>query len=309
MKYRVEKSILINASKEKVISYIGDFNKWISWSPWNILELECPMEITGIPGKVGHAMSWDGSVIGSGKNTLKGIDEIGYHYDLQFIKPFKSEAKTSLLITEETGNTKVTWTMDSSLPFFMFFMINIMKNWIGLDYERGLRMLKEVCEKGSIKAKTTNNGIVDKNGFSYVGIQRTVDMKDMPTEMSKDFKTIMNDVITKRGKCAEQWICVYPKISMNTLQFTYVAAVSDEQLKDVDLGPEYIKGEIADGKVLEIKHDGSYEFLGNAWSMGMMYMRAKKYKGAGKPYEQYWNSPLETKPEDLKTSIFFPVKN
>lgn len=309
MKYHVEKTILINAPKKKVTPYIEDFNKWIMWSPWNIIEPECPQEITGNPGETGYTMSWDGSVIGSGKNILKEIDESGYHYDLQFIKPFKSQAKTSVLVSEEDGNTKVTWTMDSSMPFFMFFMITMMKNWIGMDYERGLRMLKELCEQGSIKAKTTNNGIVDKKGFSYVGIQRTVDVKDLATTMSKDFETIINDVIKKRGKSAKQWISVYPKINMKTMQFTYVAAISDEQLKDVELGPEYIKGEIADGKALEIKHHGSYEFLGNAWSMGMMYMRAKKYKDAGKPYEQYWNSPRETKSEDLQTSIFFPVKD
>lgn len=309
MKYHVEKTILINAPKEKVIPYIKDFHKWSLWSPWNIIEPDCAMEISGKPGEIGHSMFWEGSIIGSGKQTFSKIENNEYHSDLQFLKPFKSESKANVLVTEEHGKTKVTWTMDASLPFFMFFMVNMMKNWIGMDYERGLRMLKEISEKGSINARTSNNGIVDKKGFSYVGIQRTVDMKDLATTMSKDFETIMNDLIVKRGKKADQWICVYPKINMNKMQFTYIAAISDEDLKNIDLGPEYVKGEIADGKALEIKHDGSYDFLGNAWSMGMMYMQAKKYKGAGKPYEQYWNNPHETKPEDLQTSIFFPVKN
>lgn len=308
MTYHVEKTIVIHAPKEKVIPYIQDFHKWMLWSPWNILEPECPVEMSGNIGETGYTMCWDGSIIGSGKNILKHIDERGYHYDLEFIKPFRSHAKTSVLVVEEHGNTKVTWTMDSSLPFFMFFMVTMMKNWIGMDYERGLQMLKEIVEKGSIQAKTTNNGIIEKKGFSYIGIQRTVDMQDLASAMSKDFETIVTDVIKKRGKGAEHWICVYPKINMRTMQFTYIAAISDEQLQDVDLGPQYIKGNIADGKALEIKHVGSYQFLGNAWSMGMMYMRAKKHTGAGKPYEQYWNSPQETKPEDLQTSIFFPVK-
>lgn len=89
---------------------------------------------------------------------------------------------------------------------------------------------------------------------------------------------------------------------------TYIAAVSDEDLKEVDLGPDYVRGEIASSKALEIKHDGAYDFLGNAWSMGMMYLRAKKMKGKHFPFEQYWNSPMEEEPDNLKTSVFYPVK-
>ena len=89
---------------------------------------------------------------------------------------------------------------------------------------------------------------------------------------------------------------------------TYIAAISDEDIQEVDLDSDYIKGSINSGKCLEINHDGSYEFLGNAWSMGMMVSRAKKMKVRGHPYEQYWNSPMEVKPEELKTNIYIPVK-
>ena len=95
---------------------------------------------------------------------------------------------------------------------------------------------------------------------------------------------------------------------MKNMQATYIAAVSDEDLSDLDLDADYIQGKINDAKMLEIKHNGSYEFIGNAWSMGMMTMQAKKIKGSGFPFEQYWNSPLEVKPEELKSSIYFPVK-
>jgi len=40
----------------------------------------------------------------------------------------------------------------------------------------------------------------------------------------------------------------------------------------------------------------------------MMYLQAKKIKQGAFPFEQYWNSPMEEKPEDLKTSVYFPLK-
>lgn len=110
------------------------------------------------------------------------------------------------------------------------------------------------------------------------------------------------------GKIIGSGTCLYPKFNMKTMEVTYIAAVSDEDLQGIDLGTEYIKGRIEDSKMLEIKHNGSYEFLGNAWSMGMMSMQAAKLKGKMMPFEQYWNNPMEVSPEELKTSIYFPLK-
>lgn len=308
MKYQVTKSTTINAPIDKVRPLIENFQNWDSWSPWRIVEPECPTEVTGSPGEVGHKMSWDGEIIGSGSNTLNSIKSDSISYDLAFLKPFKSKAKVSFQIAEQNDQTKVTWTMDSSMPFFLFFMVKTMKNWIGMDYDRGLRMLKEISENGEVKASTTNKGIQDYEGFSYVGIRRSCHFSEMPKLMSKDFERLVNDVVVERKKGARHWVCLYPKFDMSSMKVTYIAAISDEDLKGENLGSDYETGKIADSKAVEIHHEGSYEFLGNAWSMAMMYVRAKKYKASGIPFEQYWNSPMEVKPEELKTSIFMPIK-
>lgn len=308
MKFEVRKSIEIDASTAKVRELVEDFSHWNSWSPWTIVEPNCSVDVVGSPRESGHSMSWDGEVIGSGKNTLQSLEAHQLNYDLEFFKPWKSKAKASFLFEEIGNQTKVTWIMNSSMPFFMFFMIKTMKNWIGMDYERGLRMLKEVSEKGSVKCETANNGTVKYDGFSYVGIKRTVPISDMPATMANDFEKLVNDIVVNGQKGAKHWVCIYPKFDLKNMQATYIAAVSDEDLANVNLDSEYVKGQIDDSKMLEIKHDGSYDFLGNAWSMGMMYMRAKKLKGNGFPFEQYWNSPMEEAPDDLKTSIYFPLK-
>ncbi len=309
MKYHVEKSTTIAADKETVKKIVQDFNSWNSWSPWTVAEPNCKMEISGVAGESGHTMSWDGEIIGSGNNTLVSNEDGKLAYDLRFIKPFKSKAVTSFLFEEKNGETTVTWTMDSSMPFFLFFMVKTMKNWIGMDYKRGLRMLKEIVEKGSIQATTTNAGMTDVEAFSYVGIQRTVGFDDIAEKMPKDFDQLIQDIVVKQGKSAKHWLSLYPKVDMKAMTMTYIAAVSDEELKDVDLGDEYVRGTVNAGTALEIKHNGSYDFVGNAWSMGMMYIRAKKIKQRDIPFEQYWNSPKEVSPEELKTSVFFPVKS
>ena len=164
-----------------------------------------------------------------------------------------------------------------------------------------------MAEKGKVNCETKNNGYIDYDGFSYVGIQKTVPFSKMAEQMKKDFAKIIDAVIVQRNKGARHWICLYPKFDLKTLQVTYIAAISDEDVKNEDLGSEFVKGSIASGKMLEIQHDGSYDFIGNAWSMGMMCMQAEKKKTAGDPFEQYWNSPYDVSPEELKSSIYFPV--
>ena len=309
MKYHIEKSTTIAADNEHVRSFIENFARWSEWSPWTIVEPDCEVIVEGTPGEIGHTMRWKGEIIGSGSQTLSAKNDESLHYDLEFITPFKSKAKASFLFESSDNGTTVTWTMDSKMPFFLFFMVNTMKNLIGMDYERGLKMLKAVAEHGEISATTTYVGVTDIDGFSYVGIKKTVPFAEVGEAMRADFKKLIDNVVHTRGKSAKQWITLYPKSDMRNLTMTYIAAISDEELHDVDLGPEYVHGTIQNGRALEIKHDGPYEFLGNAWSMGMMHLRAKKMKQNGIPFEHYRNSPEEVEAHELKTSVFFPVKD
>ncbi len=308
MKFDVQKSTVIDAPLATVHDLVADFNNWNSWSPWTIIEPECSVTVEGTPKQSGHAMQWDGEVIGSGRNTLLSNSMQQLDYDLEFFKPWKSKATVSFHFEDLGQQTKVTWIMNSSMPLFLFFMVKTMKNWIGMDYDRGLRMLKEIAEKGHVNCTTTNNGIVEYQGFSYVGIKRSVAFADMPEAMKQDFDKLVQDIVIEGQKGAQHWVCIYPKFDMKNMIATYIAAVSDEDVGDLSLDSSYIRGSIGDSKSMEIKHDGSYDFLGNAWSMGMMYMQAKKHKANGDPFEQYWNSPMEVAPDELKTSIYFPIK-
>ena len=45
--------------------------------------------------------------------------------------------KVDFYLKSNENSTEVNWTMDSSLPFFMFWMKNQMVEFIGMDYDRG----------------------------------------------------------------------------------------------------------------------------------------------------------------------------
>ena len=51
-------------------------------------------------------------------------------YRLSFLKPWKSVNETRFHLTEQGSGTKVTWSMQGSLPFFMFFLKGMMTGWV-----------------------------------------------------------------------------------------------------------------------------------------------------------------------------------
>lgn len=308
MKYHVERNTSIKADVQKVTSLISDFNQWKSWSPWNVIEPGHQITVEGEPGKPGHKMSWEGEIIGKGTQELISSEGGTLKFKLVFLMPWKAYSDVEFHVEQKGEETSVTWQLDSSMPFFMFFMVDMMKALIGMDFDRGLRMLKEIAEKGSVDAETTSKGVQPLEGFSYVGIKRRMTKPEMKKQMQKDFQKLVDDFVVKGGKSAKHWVTLYPKFYPKTEEMTYIAAISDEELGDIEIGDEYVRGTVESGKAFEVLHRGSYEFLGNAWSMGMMHVRGKKLKQRGAPFERYQNSPLETPENELLTSVYFPVK-
>ncbi len=308
MKYHVEKSIVIDADLKKVKSIVEDFNSWHDWSPWNVCEPESKLEVEGNAGEAGHKMMWDGELLGSGYQVITANKSNKILFDLQFTRPNKWSSKVAFDFEETPEGTKVTWILDGSMPFFLFFFVHMMEMMIGMDFTRGLRMLKTVAEGGKIKAVSKPAGVAEFEGFKYVGIKRRATMDDMANSMSDDFSKIIDDFV-KSGVSAKHWVAIYPKVHPKTEEMTYIAAISAENIGDMKLPEGYVTGEIKSGKAFEVKHHGSYYFLGNAWSIGMMHVRGKKMKQNGSPFEYYWNSPYDVEPDDLETSIYFPVKS
>jgi hypothetical protein len=57
------------------------------------------------------------------------------------------------------------------MPWFLFWMISQMEVFIGMDYERGLKMLKEWIETGSILSTTKICGIESVGPLKMAGLR------------------------------------------------------------------------------------------------------------------------------------------
>ncbi len=302
---KVNRTVSINAPKEDVAKALSDFHTWKNWSPWLIMDPDAKVDVE----PDGKAYKWEGKRVGSGAMKIDKEDGSDAVYcDLQFIKPFKSKAKTSFKLEQNGDSTNVTWFMDSNLPFFMFFMKKSMEAYIGNDYERGLNLLKDYVEDGEAHSKLNWIGESSIEGGKYVGITRECTTKTISKEMPKDFHKIQ-EIANRVGADMNKVFSQYHKFDMVSGKAKYTVGLPVSEYPS-DLDADMIKGEMPATKTYVLEHKGPYRHIGNAWATMSNMARSKEFKAIKKiaPFETYGNSPANTPENDLITHLHFAVK-
>ncbi len=305
-KFHVDKSITINKPINEVYNTLNDYSKWTPWSPWLITEPDA--RVTVAPDNKSY--EWQGKVTGEGNMKIYNeVENKKIEIDLTFLKPWKSTAKTWFDLSEDGQGTKVHWKMDSSLPFFMFWMKNMMTEMIGMDYNRGLGMLKEYVEDGKIDSNLDIKGMGTREGCDYVGIKTSTTIDKIGETMKRDYSKLLQHV--KGGhsdKVSGNPFSIYHKWDPVSKKVEYTAAIPVNG--KLEMLPGMIEGSYPTTKVHTIHHKGKMEHVGNAWSAQMGRVQAKIFKQNKKihPVEEYLNSPMDTPENELEANIHFAVK-
>lgn len=147
--YNVEKSVIIKRPVAEVMNRVGDLNFYSQWNPWQQTDPTAKSTITGTPKTPGHKYAWEGKKVGIGSLTMTGIDSKHIHFDLEFIKPWKSKAKDNWMFEAwgDGGEVKVTWQNSGDLPFPIARLMGPMINkQLNHQFGVGLDNLKKMCE-------------------------------------------------------------------------------------------------------------------------------------------------------------------
>lgn len=309
----VEKSIVINKSAEDVYAAVVDFGTWTTWSPWLCAENEpnSVTQITNPADQLGAIYSWDGTNVGAGEiehAELKPAECI--EEKLRFTRPFKSKSDVTFLFQPVAEGTKVTWIMNGSLPWFLFFLKGMMQNMIGMDYDRGLKMLKEFVETGAVASQTYTHADLSTQQQRYIiGVRRNDHFDQLSDGMEACFCTA-SQRLEDAGLISSSigTASAYHHVDMKAQQFDYTSGfLFDELPENVPVGLDVAV--LNAGKYFQVDHTGAYEHLGNSWMTAYQVTRNRKMKVRKSPsYEIYANSPEEVSREELLTIIYLPVK-
>jgi hypothetical protein len=149
--FRVQRTIAIKASPEKIQPLISDFRNWTSWSPWEKLDPAMKRTFSGAPKDVGAVYAWEGDdKVGAGRMEITSLTQpTNVGIKLDFLRPFESHCVTDFTLAGSGDTTTVTWTMSGPSDFMTKLMglAVSMDKMIGKDFEAGLASMKAVAEK------------------------------------------------------------------------------------------------------------------------------------------------------------------
>ena len=146
-RYRVERSIVINAPASALYPRLADLREWKTWGVW--FERDPEIKNTYSPEQlvVGAWSAWESKKEGNGKATVTALaPNQRAVYRLEF-PDFGSVSTGIFALSPEGNGTRVVWSDEGDLgytPLNRWFGLFLDK-LIGPDFEAGLAKLKRTA--------------------------------------------------------------------------------------------------------------------------------------------------------------------
>lgn len=146
--YHVTRSITIDATPDKIHSYVGNLDKWPAWSPWEKSDPSIKITPGNTRSGIGASQSWVGDS-GSGSLTFThSSPQMGIRYDMMFNGTDPSTAEVVYTVSNDGKSTTVNWNMDGELvmPVIGGYFAMLMDSMVGPMFDDGLQRLKKAVE-------------------------------------------------------------------------------------------------------------------------------------------------------------------
>lgn len=151
--WSVERSVLIDAPREKVWTIVSDLNRYSEWNPYARLDPEAKITVTGPAATLGSTYAWDGNQSGAGRMTTVALEDgARIDFQLEFVRPMSVTNKASFIVGPQESPTKMTWSMQGHHEGFTGLLSRALHLFIGIEalvgqqFESGLATLKAIAE-------------------------------------------------------------------------------------------------------------------------------------------------------------------
>lgn len=295
--YQVERSLIIDAPKEIVFKHIKYWNAWRAWSPWAERDKQMLVWVSGTDGEPGSIYSWTGNpdITGKGEMINTGVkenQEITYH--LRFIEPFESESDGYLRLLSDGKQVKALWGFKGhyNFPVNVMMLFMDMDSAVGSDFERGLELLKKICEQ---EAKDVLQYEVHKTVLpaqKYAVIKGRMAFKEIGNFLAESYGKIAKAVKRKGIRIKGPACGLYyswdekNKISELAAAFPVNRSIKTGEVSTVEIAP---------GIVYYVEYYGPYEKSGNAHYALDLYLEQHRLTRKLPVIEQYVVGPSQEK--------------
>ncbi len=146
--------------------------------------------------------------------------------------------------------------------------------------------------------------IIQKEEQPTMAVKGITTMQEIPAFLAKAYGEIAEYAENQNIQFTGAPYAMYFNMDMDNLEIEAGFPVSGSFKNGGNVNSGYLPG----GKMLIETHKGTYANLSETYDKISEYAKTKGIVFETAMYEQYMNSPEDTKPEDLITEIYFYIK-
>lgn len=308
----IQRQIEIDAPVASVFALVNDLKQVNKWSPWAGLDPNALYLISGPSRGVGATQTWDGQIIGQGGQVITEstpYERVVSRLDLGN----QRKAVSTFELTKTSSGTRVTWSFDND------FKRNLLGRYYGLlldriigpDYETGLASLKTMAEYlppadfGNIEIE---HRTVEAMDIVYLPTASVPEAAAISQALGDAYYELLNFIDTHKLLEAGAPISISGNFTGAQLQFDAaipvrgITSATPRNKTGVQIGQSYA------GRVIRIKHVGSYRSLGMTHARIAAYLAALGFRRNGNAWESYVSDPTRVEEEKLLTYVYYPIR-
>jgi len=302
----------IDAPRATVFALVNDMRRKDLWSPVTATDPNARIIFSGPVRGVGSTITWDGSIAGSGTQSIT------VSRPFEFVETLinageAGESRTWFELAEGMGFTRVSWGFEHDYGlnvvgrYFGLMMTGIIRRDYDLDID-GLRDLAESLPRTDFADIRIEQLTVEPADIAYVRTTSAPAAGATSEAMGAALFEVLNFIDEHGLSEAGAPISIARAFSGAELRFDSaipvrgLTAATPRDDSGVRIGRTY------GGTVIRVQHTGSYRKLSETHRKIAAYLAAVGLERNGDSWESYVSDPTKTDEAALLTYIHYPIK-
>ncbi|MDX1404881.1 MAG: SRPBCC family protein [Woeseiaceae bacterium] len=308
----VERSVSVDAYPATVFALVNDFRQINQWSPILEGDPNADIDISGPPRGAGATVTWDGHIIGRGRQTI--VASVPHQrVEIQFEFSDQAPATAVFTVSPVDEGSKVTWRQEIYYGFSLVgrYLGLIQDAVVGPEHERGLERLKELAEslpRADFADIEIEQIVVESATIAYLRTTSIPEATAISEAMGEAYFAILRFIDDHGLVDAGAPMSISRTFSGSELVFDAAIPVrgltssTPRTSEAVKIGTTYA------GPVIRVRHIGPYRTLGRTHDKIAAYLAALGIVRNGDAWESYISDPTRTAESDLLTYVYYPVR-
>ncbi len=308
----IERHILIDTHAATIFALLNDFNQVTKWSPMLDGDANAQIDISGPPRGVDASISWNGHIIGQGRQTI--IESVPYEkITTQFDLGGQIPATVTFSLSSEQGMTRVVWRHEREFGFNLAsrYYGLVLGSIIGPRQEEGLTQLKALAEnlpRADFSGMEIEQLVIEGLDIAYLSTTSIPQATAISEAIGDAYYSVLRFIDEYGLDTAGAPLSITRTFSGSELVFDAAIPVRGIGEETPRSGAVVKIGRTYAGPVIRVKHIGSYRTLGSTHDKIAAYLAALGIERNGDAWESYISDPTRTDEADLLTYVYYPIR-